>query len=542
MTEASRHACDPAIARLQALAAGFREHAGSELRRMQQRLADPATVDAALDELPPLLHRLAGSGGTFGFDGLARHARDLQEVLRHGGNAAIGMPLGAILARLADAAGELAAAPLPHADPEIAAARAASSAALPAVDVHLLSTDASLGTTLGAQLTPFGYRMRRFDALAALAAAWREHLPAAFIVDLDGDIARMSAEVGRLHRQQAPHLPLHCLGSGAFPIRLAAARLGAWSLHTAPLDALRLVDRLDAARRIHVRPRRVLLVDDDAVLGGRYAGELERHGFDVCVLADPAKVLQALEAFHPDIAVFDMDMPACSGLELARVVRMHGDWPALPILCLAAADGLDARLSAATEGIDDLLGKPISGAALAAALHGRSERAQVLAALMQRDSLTGLLNHARIKEQLADEVARSRRNGAALSVAMLDIDRFKQVNDSFGHAAGDRVIRALAHLLRQRVRQHDSVGRYGGEEFLLLLPDCQPGAAVTIIEDIRQRFAGIDFIERGETFNVTLSAGIVGGDPTLGAQDLLVQSDRAMYRAKQGGRDRVVVA
>jgi diguanylate cyclase (GGDEF)-like protein len=538
----SQASADAAIARLRALAAGFREHAGNELRRMQQRLADPATVDAGLGELSPLLHRLAGSGGTFGFDGLARRTRALQHALRNADNAPA-LPLGAILAALADAARDLALAPLPHADPELAAARALSLPAAPAVDVHLLSGDDVLGAALGAQLLPFGYRTLRFAAVDAMASAWSDVLPAAVIVDLGSGrgVDRVAAAIASL-REGHPPLPLFCLSSDStFATRLAAARLDAWSLHPAPVEAMRLVERLDASRRTQTRPRRALMVDDDPVLGGRYAGELERHGFEVCVLADPANVLQALESFHPDIAVFDMDMPACSGIELARVVRMHGDWLALPILCLAAAGDLDTRLVAAAEGLDDVLDKPISGAALAAALHGRCERARVLAGLMQRDSLTGLLNQARIKEQLADEVARCRRSGGSLSVAMLDIDRFKQVNDRYGHAVGDRVIRALSQVLRQRVRQHDSVGRYGGEEFLLLLPDCLPGAAAAIVEDIRQHFAGIAFTERGETFHVTLSAGIVGDDPTLGAQDLLVQSDRAMYSAKQDGRNRVVV-
>jgi diguanylate cyclase (GGDEF)-like protein len=541
MAETNR--TDPAIARLQALAAGFRDHAGAELRRMQQRLADPAGVDAALAELPSLLHRLAGSGGTFGFDALAREARALHQALQRA--PAPGMPLGSLIATLADAARQLATAPLPHADAELAAVRAGAQPDVPLLGVDLLSNDAVLGAALDTQLAPFGYRIRRFGTVEALAGGWSDQLPAALVVDHDAglDPEQVSAAVANLQQQHRTQLPLLGVrGSGGFRARLAAARVGAWSLQPTPVDGLQLVDQLEASRHRPVRPRRVLLVDDDAVVAGRHAGELEQHGFEVCVLVDPSDVLRALEAFHPDIALFDMDMPACTGIELARVVRMQGDWPALPIVCLAGHEDLDLRLLATAEGIDDVIARPIAGAALAAVLHGRCERARVLAGLMQRDGLTGLLNHARIKEQLADEVARSRRSGADLTVAMLDIDRFKLVNDRYGHAVGDRVIRALAQLLRQRLRQHDSVGRYGGEEFLVVLPDCQPDAAAAIVDDIRQRFSRIDFTERGETFNVTLSAGVIGSDPTLGAQDLLVQADHAMYRAKQDGRDRTVVA
>lgn len=123
---------------------------------------------------------------------------------------------------------------------------------------------------------------------------------------------------------------------------------------------------------------------------------------------------------------------------------------------------------------------------------------------------------------------------------MLDIDFFKKVNDSYGHAAGDNVIRALANLLRQRLRRIDSLGRYGGEEFLVVLPDCPPDQALRILDEIRQRFADLHFIADGQQFSVTLSAGIASTDDApASADDLLDKADRALYTAKHGGRNQV---
>ena len=123
---------------------------------------------------------------------------------------------------------------------------------------------------------------------------------------------------------------------------------------------------------------------------------------------------------------------------------------------------------------------------------------------------------------------------------MLDIDFFKKVNDSYGHAAGDNVIRALANLLRQRLRRIDSLGRYGGEEFLVVLPDCPAEQAKRILDEIRQRSAELHFIAAGQQFSVTLSAGIACTDEApASADDLLDRADRALYSAKHGGRNRV---
>jgi len=197
-----------------------------------------------------------------------------------------------------------------------------------------------------------------------------------------------------------------------------------------------------------------------------------------------------------------------------------------------------------SRGADDFLTKPISDAHLVAAVRVRATRSRQLADLMSKDSLTGLLKHARIKETIAIELARARRNNQPLSVAMLDIDHFKSVNDTYGHASGDRVIKALAHLLKQRLRKADGIGRYGGEEFVVILPECDQETAQRVLDDIRARFAALRYQHEDREFASTFSVGIACTLqlPAANGDELLIAADAALYAAKHGGRNQVRVA
>jgi len=137
---------------------------------------------------------------------------------------------------------------------------------------------------------------------------------------------------------------------------------------------------------------------------------------------------------------------------------------------------------------------------------------------------------------------RARRNQTPLAFVMLDMDHFKHINDTYGHLSGDRVIKSLAHLLKQRLRRSDSIGRYGGEEFAAILPDCGLAGARDVVEDIRHRFADLRFGQSNAEFSVTLSAGIATFPDIDDAEAVIRAADKALYAAKQGGRNRVCLA
>jgi diguanylate cyclase (GGDEF)-like protein len=217
----------------------------------------------------------------------------------------------------------------------------------------------------------------------------------------------------------------------------------------------------------------------------------------------------------------------------------------VPIIYLSAETNLTRQMRALLKAGDDFITKPIADNALITAVFARAQRARMLGNALSRDSLTGLLKHADIKERVTLEAERAARNAQPVSVVMIDIDNFKQVNDLYGHSAGDKVIRALANLLRQRLRKVDILGRYGGEEFLAVLPGCTPEDALKTLDDIRQSFAELRFFAQDVEFSVTLSGGIsnnLTNGSHYNANELQEKADQALYAAKHGGRNQIRMA
>ena len=200
------------------------------------------------------------------------------------------------------------------------------------------------------------------------------------------------------------------------------------------------------------------------------------------------------------------------------------------------------HLSALGLGGDDFLTKPIEAQHLVSSVSNRIKRSLVLRSLMVRDSLTGLLNHTAIKAQLSHEIVRAKRQGKPMAFAMIDIDNFKKINDSHGHPVGDRVIKSLSRLLKQRLRENDLVGRYGGEEFAVVLVDADGAAAKKIMDTIRKDFARLRHLAELQEFSVTFSCGVADITNYSDASILADAADKALYKAKHAGRNRVMLA
>lgn len=254
------------------------------------------------------------------------------------------------------------------------------------------------------------------------------------------------------------------------------------------------------------------------------------------------KTLDALADTSPELILLDMNMPGASGQELARVIRQQDAYLSIPIVFLSAESDVGRQREAMSTGGDEFLQKPIEPEHLISAVRSRVIRYRALRALMVRDSLTGLLNHTSFKERLRAEVARTKRLNKVLTVGMIDIDHFKQVNDSHGHPAGDRVIRNLSRLLKQRLRGADVIGRYGGEEFAIVLVDTAIEAAVGVVDHIRKSFAALEQQAGESVFRCTFSAGLAQSPPRMDADSLIQAADEALYQAKHDGRNRVRAA
>jgi diguanylate cyclase (GGDEF)-like protein len=282
-----------------------------------------------------------------------------------------------------------------------------------------------------------------------------------------------------------------------------------------------------------------LIVDDEGDVADYYAASLNAAGLRTVVLTDPFEATSQLVEFQPDVILMDVYMPGCSGAELAAVIRQEEAFVGIPIVYLSRETDRMKQIAALGEGGDDFFAKPVPPDQLVAAVTARAQRGRRLRQFMEHDGLTGLYSHSRIIEQLEAAVRRADRHQGRLAVAMLDIDGFKTVNDTHGHLVGDQVLKALANLLRQRLRLSDVLGRYGGDEYLVVLPDTDGSAALAKMDDIRRNFAAVEHDTGRQSFMVTLSGGVAEYPDALTGHELIADADEALYRAKRAGRNRV---
>lgn len=409
--------------------------------------------------------------------------------------------------------------------------------------VYLLEDDPAQAALLVSQMAHFGYRVVAFASASALLAEVERARPAACILDIIlADDALAGIEMGNQLHQHYTTLPLIFASvRDDIEARLGAVRAKGRAYLTKPLDVIALVEALDRVTgRMANAPYRILVVEDDKSLARYYRVLLQDAGMESMALTDPLHVLQTLADFNPDLVLLDLYMPQCAGAELAQVIRQHGSHAGLPIVFLSAEDDPDLQYAALRNGGVDFLTKPVDAKALIRTIMVRAEHARQMSELMVRDGMTGLLNHSRIKEMLLAEVARARRSNAVLSVAMLDLDHCRTINEHYGHLTGDRVIKSLARLLCERLRGSDLAGRYSGEEFLLLLPACDRASALRLIDDIRERFSTINHCGEApdQIFNASFSAGLAVFPLDNSPETLLLAADSALYEAKQQGRNR----
>jgi diguanylate cyclase (GGDEF)-like protein len=410
-------------------------------------------------------------------------------------------------------------------------------------ELVLIEEDAAEADRLIAQIGQFGYTVRKIDGVESLGKT--EGVAALLVAVLSDEDGWHNIATLENFRSDGTSLPPVILLARELelPVRIKAARAGAAAFLNRPVNVLELIDAIDGLQeQTEGEPYRVLIIDDDTGLSSYHKSVLEDAGVKVEVVHDPLTALPPLVDFRPELIVMDLYMPNCHGKELAAAIRQENAYLPIPIVFLSAEDDTSKQLDAMTIGGDEFLVKPIHPEYLIAAVITRAKRFRALRGLMVRDSLTGLLNHTTTNEQTKIELARARRINNSLTFALLDIDHFKLVNDRYGHPAGDRVIKSLSNLLKQRLRATDVIGRYGGEEFAVVLPDADADMASKIIDEVRQSFADIHHQHDDGDFVVTLSGGIATFPQCSEVPHLIDAADKALYRAKSDGRNQVLRA
>jgi diguanylate cyclase (GGDEF)-like protein len=288
-------------------------------------------------------------------------------------------------------------------------------------------------------------------------------------------------------------------------------------------------------------PYRVLVVEDSKTATMVICRSLSEAGIESLAISRPQEVLTSLAKFQPDLVLMDMFMPGCTGVEVTRIIRQHTEFLSTPVVYLSAATNVALQVDALRLGGDHFLTKPFNPVILNAVVKSKIERYRALRRTMFHDSLTGLLNHITCKQRLDTMVNAAILEADSLCVAMVDIDHFKKVNDTYGHPMGDQVIRSMAWLLKQRLRKTDAVGRYGGEEFMVILPGSTAEQAFQLLDVIREDFSCIKHIASDTSFSCTFSSGVAEWKRGVTPEALISQADEMLYQSKRGGRNRVSI-
>ncbi len=411
--------------------------------------------------------------------------------------------------------------------------------------IVIVEIEGEFARELAVQLGHFGFELQMYERMDELVSAAGGRAPAAVILDLSAPVGEKvgTDAAAKVREAFRPEVPVVFVSNRSdVEARLEAVRAGCSGYFVKPVDFSEIVTTLDRITRIEPEAYRILIVDDEKDAAAIHAASLEAAGMVTVTVIDPLEVMAHLVEFQPDVILMDVYMPSCSGMELAAVIRQEEAFVGIPIVFLSCETDRMKQIAALGEGGDDFFSKPVPPDQLVAAVTARAQRGRTLRHFMERDGLTGLSTHSRIVEQLEASIRRADRKGDRLAVAMLDIDGFKVINDTHGHLVGDQVLKALAYLLRQRLRLTDYVGRFGGDEYLVVLPDTDVESAQRTMDDIRRNFASIEHDTGDASFTVTVSGGVAEYPESGTSHQLIAAADGALYSAKRAGRNRVLRA
>ncbi|SDG68869.1 diguanylate cyclase [Desulfosporosinus hippei] len=292
--------------------------------------------------------------------------------------------------------------------------------------------------------------------------------------------------------------------------------------------------------------KKVLVVDDNKNNIRLFVDILEEEGYTVFTAENGLTVLELTYIVQPDVILLDIMMPEMDGFKVCEQLKRDNETQDIPVIMITAKRDSNDLHKAFELGAFDYIKKPINEIELLARLKSAlkvKEYLDLLKAMATTDGLTGLYNHSLLLELLKKELLKQERNNQKIAFVMIDIDRFKTVNDTYGHTAGDIVLKELAKIIRKNVRASDIVGRYGGEEFSIILSDTELNDAVNLCERMRLEVQNHEFILFDKSVHITLSMGIFFKTPqnTIALGDIIKNADQALYTAKNNGRNRVEV-
>lgn len=295
--------------------------------------------------------------------------------------------------------------------------------------------------------------------------------------------------------------------------------------------------------KVFLKSLTILYVEDEADAREQFTLFLKRLTGNLLVAENGADGLELYRQHHPQIIITDIQMPVMDGLGMAQEIRRLDN--TVQIIVLTAHEQIDYLKQSINIGINKYITKPVNGVELSNALIDCSQKLlsdEALRLAARTDLLTGLVNRRELDDRFRAEKSLSERHGTSLSIVIVDIDHFKHVNDTYGHLAGDRILINIAYILASSLRTEDVCGRWGGEEFLLLLPHIERDSAAVVAEKLRCAVENTHTEWEGQTIDVTISLGVAAFKPGMSQEECVAAADGALYRAKSNGRNRVELA
>ncbi len=287
----------------------------------------------------------------------------------------------------------------------------------------------------------------------------------------------------------------------------------------------------------------ILIVEDSSVNGKLCERLLNKNGFDTAVCSDGESAIEFVNSNSPDLILLDIIMPGIDGYEFCRVIKNNPKIRHTPIIFLSSMNDEKSIIKGFESGAVDFVTKPFRHQELIARTKTHIELKQTKEKLLRMaitDELTGLVNRRYFMGRLLHEYERIRRYESVFTLLMIDLDHFKNVNDSFGHQAGDVILRTVSDTMKLSLRLSDIIGRIGGEEFAVILPETELGPGMIIGDRLRKRAEALEIPHKECKIRMTISIGASqSSKDDLSIDEVLQRADLALYRAKENGRNRI---
>lgn len=513
----------------------------------------------AIRQLKLLVHRLAGSAASYGFNKLGEAARELDQTLSYAqenGGDDHEHSINARYATLRAAIKDAISRP-PPGDPA-AQAETTQRVLSDLPTVVLVDDDQAIVEVLSQQLMALGFDVHGFTDASLALNAIGDLTPAGVIMDVqfaEGEEFGFQVAEAMVSRLRYRPGTVYMSADNSMTMRQWAVDAGGDAFFSKPVNVPALAQLLElfAARRDEeAKSGRVSIVEDDEQIAQFYANLLRGSGFEVDVVHDSTRALERVLDFRPDLVLMDMQMPEFDGIQLTHILRQHETLFDIPVLFLTSETDPKKHRNALRAGGDAILQKTDDPDLLVSLVSNRITRFRRVSSSLTLDPLTRMLNRPTLMERVNFELQRAQRDGQAFCIGVLDIDNFKQFNDDRGRLSGDAVLREVADIVRGRLRRADVVGRYGGDEFMILMPSTKRSSGEAVIRSLASQIADSP-ITVGEgngqsSVQVSVSVGLIESrldrhdSAHFAVHQLLGAVDEQMATAKQTGPGTVLAS